>query len=330
MAPDGAITPCLSNTLGVMFSPSFAFGAMHSYTAYGLCIHSELALSGLPPGGDVPDITIRMGAVEREGAGAQAKGGGPLYGTISGEVHFIAEEGKRLTVSPTGSVDDEELQSYLLGVLMSVMMRQRGMLVLHACAVARNGFAVGFVGDSGWGKSTIAHYLCDHGFAILNDDVMVVDLDREVPHVLPGPNHIKLRPGASLTLGNELSHLPQLHARSTKRVARAAQRLSTPVPLRDLYVLEREFVGETYAERMSGHRAVMELVRHTRMTHIFDDEIHRKRHLRQCVELVSDVPVFKLWRRRGMQSLSVIRRLITAVDESEIEVAEVHSVDAVK
>jgi len=37
---------------------------LHSYTAYGLGIHAELALPELLPGSESPDVTIRLGTVD--------------------------------------------------------------------------------------------------------------------------------------------------------------------------------------------------------------------------------------------------------------------------
>jgi len=141
---------------------------MHTYSIYGLCLHSDVPFSDLPAGGDVPDITIRyeklnqseLAAGERTG---QRVTGRLYYEPLRSDVLFEIKDGCSIALDPLIPVEPDVLRGWLTGVFMSVLLRQRGYLVLHASAVAKEGEGIAFMGQSGWGRATLAEYFCQHG-----------------------------------------------------------------------------------------------------------------------------------------------------------------------
>jgi hypothetical protein len=69
----------------------------------------------------------------------------------------------------------ELLPILLTGTVSAFLLALRGNTVLHASAVAVDGTAVAFVGQSGRGKSTLAALLCVAGAKSVTDDVLTVD-----------------------------------------------------------------------------------------------------------------------------------------------------------
>jgi hypothetical protein len=95
---------------------------------------------------------------------------------------------------PAGPV--ELLPILLAGTLSAFLLTMRGATVLHASAVAIDGAALAFVGQSGRGKSTLAALMCLDGAQIVTDDVLTVDVGAAVT-CLGGASELRLRPAAA-------------------------------------------------------------------------------------------------------------------------------------
>jgi hypothetical protein len=94
-------------------------------------------------------------------------------------------------LEPGGAARDAA--AFVLGTAFGILLHQRGALVLHGAAVARNGRAIAICGPSGAGKSTLAAALCREGCAFVTDDLCVVSPNAEgTPVVLPDGRRLKL------------------------------------------------------------------------------------------------------------------------------------------
>lgn len=90
-------------------------------------------------------------------------------------------------------VTDRDAAVFLIGGVFGILLHQRGALVLHGAAVAKNGRALAICGASGAGKSTLAAALCRDGCALVADDICVVGLDAtQRPIVLPDGRQLRL------------------------------------------------------------------------------------------------------------------------------------------
>jgi hypothetical protein len=75
-------------------------------------------------------------------------------------------------------LDVPQMRSVLM-LALSALMVQRGMLLLHASATARNGQARIYLGRSGSGKSTAALFDSLRGATVLADDLVPVFIDQD-------------------------------------------------------------------------------------------------------------------------------------------------------
>ena len=159
---------------------------MYRYSAFSLTIDSELELPELVEGAGEPDVVIRLGTVARS----------QTPSTIDDEValpvdigRFHIRGGREIVVDPLPDADPFLLRTVLQGRLMAYLLRQRGCLPLHASAVAIDGRAILFLGESGAGKSTTAAAFYSRGHSVLGDDVgavRVVDGAVELRTAWPG------------------------------------------------------------------------------------------------------------------------------------------------
>ncbi|MEO0557355.1 MAG: hypothetical protein AAF170_04135 [Bacteroidota bacterium] len=179
------------------------------YTAFGLAIHSELALPGLRQGSGDVDVSIRFGDV------APPPGFPP-----SGIAHYDADgadalawlDRARLRVTSseiTVDSDDEAFaQQCVVGPGLGVLLHHRRMLVLHGAALNVGGRAVVLLGEKGAGKSTTAAALIARGHHLLTDDLVALEPNASSPTVLPGPAQMKLWPEAIEAIGLDATLTP--------------------------------------------------------------------------------------------------------------------------
>ncbi len=279
---------------------------MQTYRAYGLTFASDIALPELPQSSEAPVAFIKRQSLYGE-LGAEGNGGSCVTGRVLDVLRFRVEGGSTIMVDELKEVSEEEIRVYLLGVLMSILLRQRGLLVLHAAGLAKDGKAVAFVGDSGWGKSTLAGYFVQQGYRLLNDDVLALDVAQTPVQVIPGFPQIKFRPEAEQWLGARYADMPSLHENSPKRIDAPFERFQQePLPISRLYVLEGGGRAESAIKPLGAREAILELVRHTRMTNMMRAPEVQTQHLQQCAFLVQNVPVQRLERKKDLNALGEI------------------------
>jgi hypothetical protein len=175
---------------------------MPSYLISGLHVSSELELPGAipePSQATATDISIRCGPVPTALDGATAIG--PTWEMteetfllrVPRLARFQITAGRDVAVETEPGVTDRDAAGFVLGAAFCILLYQRGALVIHGAAVAKDGRAVAICGASGAGKSTLAAALCRGGCAFVADDISVVDLDASrQPMVLPDGRQLKL------------------------------------------------------------------------------------------------------------------------------------------
>jgi hypothetical protein len=179
--------------------PSERAGAERLGTVFGLDVHSSAPL-GFIEDATAPATgrTIEL-RVERRGDGRSraaprgelicsersADGGiafriwedaGDGYlvsGPGHGE-HWLSPDGKRLRCVPENDLDTR-WQRLLIAQALPFAALLQGLEVFHASAVACDGRAVGFVGPSGAGKTSLALELARRGAQFLADDVLALE-----------------------------------------------------------------------------------------------------------------------------------------------------------
>jgi hypothetical protein len=187
----------------------------------------------------------------------------------------------------------------LLGVVMGILLHQRGYFTLHASAVSMDGAAVAFIGEKRAGKSTLAAALQGRGHSLLTDDIAALGIgDNGRIDVQPSFPQIKLWPESASALGHDLSALPTLSDGLDKRALRASTAFCYhAVPLRRIYVLDRgaKLIEERpVSERITGGSAFKVLISQTYAARFIGSAISTPSFLRQCQTILQEVPLFRL------------------------------------
>ena len=293
---------------------------MTIYVAYGLAIRSDLPLPELVSawGNEAEvDITIRLGEVEcAAGAGNggesyvhRGPGESRIFSSEGGR--FLVRGGREIVVDPNPGAAAEQLRAYILGSAMAILLHQRGLLVLHASAVAVDGGAVGILGRPGQGKSTLVAALHKRGYDVVTDDMMSIETRSRPFTVYPGFPQIRLWPDTVVFLGEAPEALPRVGPGLEKR-ARKVRRgfASGRLPLKRIYVLADGDRGEVHPLRPAA--ACIELVGHSYVTAMLKATNTAARHLRQCAAVARSVAICRLDRPLR---LSALPEVAAAVEE---------------
>jgi hypothetical protein len=221
-----------------------------------------------------------------------------------------------------GDLTLEDTATYLLGPILGLVLRLRGVTCLHASAVVLDGQAVAFVGNAGAGKSTTAAAFARRGNAILSDDVVALTERGGAFFVSPAYPYLSLWPEAVEVLYGSPEALPHLSRNYEKRcLSLEDQKLQfeeRSLPLAAIYILgERRGDPAPTLEDVPAQRAFLTLVANSFATCVLDTAL-RAQEFALLGRLVSTVPV------RELRAHCDANRLAKLCEQICINVHEMH------
>jgi hypothetical protein len=230
---------------------------------------------------------------------------------------LVSADGRRIACHPLNGTSRQAFHTYLLGQVLSFALLKQGIEPLHSTAVVVDGEAVGFLGDCGYGKSSLGAAFLQAGHPLLTDDLLVVKEVGQGFCAYPGPPRIKLFPHiAKRLLGERVGGSP-MNDQTPKLVIPLGRdgksHRREPAPLRAIYVLapprESARRDRIVIRALSPRRAVLELLRNTFNTVILDpDRLGRQFDL--VGRLASEIPVKVLSFPRTLARLPEVREAI--------------------
>ena len=241
---------------------------------------------------------------------------GSIFLRWSGLFEFlVAPDGRRIACRPLAHASQEAFCTYLLGQVLSYALLKQGIEPLHSTAVVIDGGTVGFIGDCGYGKSSLGAAFLQAGYPLLTDDQLVVKEEGHGFLAFPGPPRIKLFPEIARSLlgervsGSPMNNLtPKLIIRLNRR-----QSWSDPVPLKAIYALTPPAADSrpkgVLIRRLSQRKACVELLRNTFNPVIIEPE-RLKRLFIVATRVASKVPIKSLSYPRTLALLPSVREAI--------------------
>ena len=273
------------------------------YSVFGLTLRSEIELPELRPvdsGNPDIEISYRDIAVPEQPAELVVTAEGAVL-AVPQAGRYLIQEGRRIFVDPAGDAAPRTVRLFLLGSAFGALLHQRGLLPLHANAIAIDDRAIAFTGASGAGKSTLASLFHDRGHRLLSDDVCVISADaagRPIAHA--GIPHMRLWRDALERSGRSAADFESvLGGRDKFTVPARRGDARAAMPLGAIYVLKKAIDGgeDVAIRRLHGATAFKALIANTYRGRYISLLGDARRHWAASLNLVATVPVFELERR---------------------------------
>ena len=230
---------------------------------------------------------------------------------------IVSPDGRRIACRPLARASQEAFQTYLLTTVLSFSLLKQGWEPLHATTVAVEGKAVAFLGDCGYGKSTLAAEFLRAGGRLLTDDVLVLKRSGKDFLAFPGPARLKLFPHvAQEVLGEQSKGTPMNHLTPKMILSLSTNQVQDgPVPLRAMYAISPEGTARPRSRitirPISQKNATLELLRNTFNCMVTEPQ-RLQRQLQHAAEVAACVPIRRLSYPRRLNALSAVRERILA------------------
>ena len=176
-----------------------------NYNLYGLCIRSDWPLHCRESGEELtptieliktdaplldpcnlPDSTDTTSQCVTMNDGAS-------YLRWPGRMEFlIGPDGRKILAHALHSDAGETLQALFFGGVLSFALLKLGIEQLHATAIVVQDRVIAFLGETGYGKSTLAAAFVQHGYPLLTDDLLVIYEKDNSFFARPGLPRLKL------------------------------------------------------------------------------------------------------------------------------------------
>jgi hypothetical protein len=286
----------------------------HTYRVHGLTLRCQFPLPELArrevacP--EVTDISVRAGSLPVTDKATPTSipylhllDNAALF-TFEDTARYCVRDGSDVVVDAKANADPALLRLHIFASIMGMICHQRGLLVLHASAVAFGNTAVAFTGPPGAGKSTMAAHCLAAGGRLVADDVLVLSFDEKggvLAH--PGMPNVKLWRDALTSLGRDTDGLRPDWFRAEK-FHLPSDDVQTSIPLTRLYVLGTDATaGDGEYAPLRGQVAASVLIANTYRVEYLDAANRRNAHFRDCIRLASEIDVVWLRREAGAARL---------------------------
>ena len=242
---------------------------------------------------------------------------GSDYLRWSGLFEFLVSgDGYRINCRGLKGASPESFQTYLLGQVLSFALLKQGIEPLHATSVVLDEEAVAFLGDCGYGKSSLGAAFLQVGYPLLTDDLLVLKEKGDRFVAYPGPPRIKLFPEiARSMLGDRVNGTP-MNSHTPKLLIPLVRNETVPpkytFPLKAIYILRppaRSHNSRIMIRPLPPRNAFVALIRNTFNAVVIDQE-RLKRQFALASQLAVRVPIKSLSYPRALQYLPAVREAV--------------------
>lgn len=194
---------------------------------------------------------------------------------------IIDGDGREIGAWPFSGTDKETLRHLLLDQVLPRVLAHKGSLVLHASAVSVAGRAAAFLGETGYGKSTLAASLYLSGYSLLTDDALLIKFADDCIRGQSCYRNIRLGPQAISTLYKRLPACKPMASYSEKNRIKLSGNFDTaPVELAILFALTKldgkGEAGPINVSPLSQREACMKLVRNAFQLDVSNHKLAKK------------------------------------------------------
>jgi hypothetical protein len=196
------------------------------------------------------------------------------------QTEFVLDQtGSEIWATWPDTLTLEDTTTYLLGPVLGFVLLLRGLVCLHASAIAVGNESIALVGPAGAGKSTTAAAFSELGHSVLAEDVVTLD-DRGIHFfVRPAYPCIRLWPASVKALYGADAELPKLTPNWDKRYLDLTQTpeqfQSNPLPLAAIYQLaeRQDDPAAPFVQPLDRTEGLISLIANTYATNLMNKEM---------------------------------------------------------
>ena len=289
----------------------------YAFELFGFSVACNYGLPGLASVSVAsPDIVVTLGGVpspaEMGGiaeelahtSGATMPSGEPalkLFRTQAGTNHLIYSDGTEFWLDPVAGriwarwpeiLNLHDVSTYLLGPVFGLFLRLRGVVCLHASAIALHERAVLFLGDPGTGKSTTAAAMSKRGHPLIADDIVrIMERDGKF-FAIPAYPYVSLWPQSAEMICGPDAKLPTLVPGFEKQRLAPSAFQNSPLPIGTIFVLGERLSGENLPriEELPPRDQLLTLVANSYATRILSEKA-RAEEFQLFGRMVGAIPI---------------------------------------
>jgi hypothetical protein len=236
---------------------------------------------------------------------------------------FFCQKESRIVCYPNISTPLETIRHLLLDQVIPRVLSYLGRPVIHASCSLINNSCVLFLGETGWGKSTIGAFLHQEGFPLLGDDAVLLKKAKRKVIGIASYAGIRLLRDSFKSLYFDNNFTPTIakvsHYSSKKRIiySNSETKLPIEVPIKAFFVLNNPATASPSTPvtitPLTGYRAAIEITKHCFQADPTDGKIVGSQ-LRMITNWLSSssVPIFNLNFQRDHRLLRGICEEITS------------------
>ena len=179
-------------------------------------------------------------------------------------------EYKNNDINITWQSKGTSFEHYLQTVGLSLWLETRGVLCIHANAIATDTGVIGLIAPSQTGKTTLTTALAVRGMALMSDDMMAIHKQNEEWRVYPAWPHLRMWPDVAEYFTKSPTSLKRVHSRFAKRIAKPDEidglnYVEKSGLLKRLYLLKRvdDQSVNVSIERLTANESIVTLLQNS-------------------------------------------------------------------
>jgi hypothetical protein len=292
------------------------------YRAFGLHIQSDFEIAEMQQADfDHPDVIITLAETPREIENPLREGvrfqltDNEFLLNLDNVARYYVADGNSIRIEKSDGSTFQEVRIFLVGVVFSALLHQKGMVPFHASALMdEHGQSFLLCGRSGVGKSTLTATFLKKGFYLLSDDISVVKPGEEKIWVYPSFPFIKLWKDVMEHVDISEEEGIKLRDPLEKYGYRMEESFhAEPASLGKIFVLHVHNKEEYKTEQLKGTEKFNALKNQTFRFQFVTDR-HRPVHFTELNKMAQAVPVYRVTRPQAPMEMErlveVIGRLI--------------------
>jgi hypothetical protein len=279
--------------------------AKYQYQAFGLKIQSVFEIPEfLPAEFEAPDVEIYfenvpsyLDEIEKKGLRYRLNQRELLL-NLDHVADYYVKEGKQILIQKKEESTLQEVRLFLVGIVFSALLHQRGTFALHASALRKADECFLVAGNSGAGKSTLTREFLNDGYQVLSDDIGVLEKMNDVIQVKPAFPFIKLWKDSIEHLELDKMEGKKLREQMDKYgfgLSTGKEFYTEELPVKKIFILTAHNQAEYKSEKLKGIDKFNALKNNTYRFQFIANKV-RPSHFELINYIANQIPVYRITR----------------------------------